>query len=171
MHLRSSCPPDALPYGASLLYPHAGHHIPYCLSRDCRSYAAVFSFVKLNCLLLYARENTLKGLIAVPNVDSKYLKNMPSSDPYGDEDGFDMDIDLDWTEEELNDPVRQALLFEEEENSILLEESSIVSRNEAGYLCCEVNPCSDQRLEQPDPAEAEWETEWTDEIEFVRLAF
>ena len=35
----------------------------------------------------------------MPEIDSKYLKQMPSSDPYGDEDGFDMDIDLDWQPE------------------------------------------------------------------------
>ena len=100
----------------------------------------------------------------------KHLKNVPPSDPYESEDGFDMDIE-DWTEEELNDPVRQALLFEEEENSILLEESSIVSRNEAGYLCCKVSQCSDQNPVLPDPAEFEWGTGLIDETEFVRLAF
>ena len=106
----------------------------------------------------------------MPTIDPKYLKQMPSSDPYGDEDGFDMDI-KDWTQEELNDPVRQALLFEEEENSILLEESSIVSRNEAGYLCCKVSQCLDQSPVLPDPAEFEWGTGLIDETEFVRLAF
>ena len=35
----------------------------------------------------------------MPEIDSKYLKQMPSSDLYGDEDGFDMNIDLDWQPE------------------------------------------------------------------------
>ena len=35
----------------------------------------------------------------MPTIDPKYLKQMPSSDPYGDEDGFDMDIDLEWRSE------------------------------------------------------------------------
>ena len=35
----------------------------------------------------------------MPTINPKYLKQMPSSDPYGDEDGFDVDIDLEWRSE------------------------------------------------------------------------
>lgn len=32
-------------------------------------------------------------------IDSTYLKKLPPSDLYGDEDGFDLEIDLDWKPE------------------------------------------------------------------------
>ena len=35
----------------------------------------------------------------MPVLISKYLNNVPPSDPYGDEDGFDVDIDLEWRSE------------------------------------------------------------------------
>ena len=97
----------------------------------------------------------------MPDIDSSYLKNMPSSDLYGDEDGFDMDIELKWTDDEdyLDDAEKEARAFKELEIEIIYEGTAYVSRNEAGYLCCEVDPCLDQRLVLPDPAEEQWGTE------------
>ena len=99
---------------------------------------------------------------------SKHLKNVPPSDPYGDEDGFDMDINLEWTNDYLDDAEKERRAFKELEEEILCEGTAYVSRNEAGYLCCEVDPCLDQRLGQPDPAEFEWETELieSDDLDF-----
>ncbi|MBM0741657.1 hypothetical protein JOY44_08510 [Phormidium sp. CLA17] len=67
----------------------------------------------------------------MPDIDSKYLRGLPSSDSYGDEDGFDMDIDLEgeWTEEDR---------FTEMEER-LLSEYPYFSRSEAGYLCCQLD--------------------------------
>lgn len=67
----------------------------------------------------------------MPEIDPKYLRNLPSSDPYGDEDGFDMDID-DWTDDELDDGLAEM-------EYQLLNEYPHYSRSKDGYLCSDLS--------------------------------
>lgn len=77
----------------------------------------------------------------MPDIDSKYLRGLPSSDPYGDEDGFDMDIDLEWTDEDeyLDAAEKEVRDFKLLEGAVLAEGTAYVNRNEAGYLCCQLD--------------------------------
>ena len=67
----------------------------------------------------------------MPDIDPVYLRGLPSSDFYGDEDGFDMDIDLECESTEEDQ-------FAEMEYR-LLEEYPHYPRSEAGYLCCDLD--------------------------------